>query len=1174
MRAKIYLLFILSVFYSEFGFSQVKKPNLSVNDTAFFNYAYWNGVADKKHFTTSERAEWIEGQRKIFLEEQSHKHVDPKDFVWVTEEASSQKGYGSNTTNAGPCTNIDFETGTFAGWTRSTGYNPLTNATGCCPNPNGDQTIVTGAGLDPFGGFPIVYPGGGSFSLRLGSTATGGIADRISQTFFVTPANANFTYRYAVVLNDPNHALSQQPYFTSEIIDTLGNPIVCTTYSVAAGGGIPGFTTSATSANGGAVRCKDWTNVAVDLSPNVGQNVTIRFTVYDCGPSGHFAYAYLDGLCTNFATSVADTTCPNVPITMCAPAGFSTTTWNGPGVVSNTNQCISAVIPGTYTCTTLLVPGCPGPTFTHTLTTLPPPLVSFTAASAGVCATQYSFNATIGITSGSIVSHQWSFGDGATAVGLNQIHNYAAPGTYPVKLKAISSRGCMDSVVNFVTIFPSPTLVFSPPSNCINTIIQFTNTSSISVGSIASYTWNFFGNGPNTNVVNPTNTYSTSGTFSITLSATSNQGCVSSLTQTLGIFPPPILSFSATPLCDINGTSFSPATSTAIASGSLASYFWDFGDGGTSTLANPTHVYLAPGAYTVNFSAVSNHNCPATTSNSFIISPSPLVSFNTTSVNACTPNFTFANTSSISAGPITYTWSFGGTNTTTATSPTYVFPSIGNYTVKLIGVSNLGCGDTATQFISVYPYPVITFSVPASCENAVFSVTTSAVSGSVTSYNWDFGDPASGAANTSTLQNPTHYYSSTNNYNITLNLISNLNCPSTTITPITVFPNPVSAFTFSSLSNCSLPYTYTNSSTTSTIGGSTIASSLWNFGGASTSTLFSPGTVSFPGNGTYSVSLITITNHNCSDTTSATIQVHPFPQLNFSVAPSCLSSPATFTTSSFISPVPSASASVSSYTWAYGDNTFTNSINPPPHTYTASGIYTLFLGGTSDMGCVGSATKTLQIYPSPVVDFTTSSNMCFGNVTTFTSAPSISSGTLYAYNWNFGDGGFGSNPITTHSYAAAGNYPVTYSVTSNNECMTIVTKTVVVHPLPVVSYTSNGGCLNTQSNFAGTASISVGSVNSYSWNFGDGSGSPNQVQAHTYTVFGTYTPTLTATSNQSCNASVVNSVVIHPLPNIAFSPPGACKGTAIQFTNTSSIPLALSVRISGILVTVQLLRLL
>jgi len=1153
MVRHIYIVFLqVFLFFSLSSVAQAQNTAVGTS-TLPFNEAYWHGVADKQHLPQYERKEMIDVQRKIHNEQHSHSHPKPEELVWVTETPQNQnKGQGGNTISAGPCTNIDFESGTMTGWVRSTGYNPLTNAIGCCPNPNGDQTIMTGAGTDPYGNFPVVYPGG-SFSLRLGSVATGGIADRISQTFFVTPANANFTYRYALVLNDGGHPLAQQPRFTSEIIDTLGNAVPCTFYQVSAGTNSAGILASTlTPGNGSPVSYKNWTSVLIDLTPNIGQNVTLRFTVYDCGPSGHFAYAYIDGLCTSFAKSVSDTTCPNIPVTMCAPAGFSTTTWNGPGVVNDPSLCISSSIPGTYTCTTVLIPGCPGPTFTHTVNLLANPVISFTPVSTGPCSKQYTFNSSMSVAAGSITSFQWQFGDGGVSTAANPTHSYTNPGTYQVKLKAFTNRGCRDSVVIPVTIFPFPNLSFSPPSNCINTVIQFTNTSNIAVGTISSYSWTL-GNGATSNLINPTNSYTANGTYTITLNALSSQGCPSSLTQTLGIFPPPIISFSASPLCDANGTFFSPSTSTAIASGSLSAFLWDFGDGNTSTQASPLHIYNSPGTYSVNFTAWSNHNCSASMSNTFLISPSPTVAFATTSVNACSPTFTFTNNSGISAGPISYTWNFGGGVTTNSISPTYTFPAIGNYTVSLVGISNMGCTDTAYQYISIFPYPVINFSVPASCEKAIFTVSTTAVSGSVTSYLWDFGDPGSGAANTSTLQNPTHFYSSTNNYTINLNLLSNLNCPSFTSVPITVFPNPTAFFTYSTSNNCSLPYNYFNSSTVSPIGNSLVSANLWDIGGVTTNTNANPGFVNFPGPGSYTVTLIATTNHNCSDTMTVPILVHPLPEINFSTLSECVNQAVNFSQTSTISAVP-VPGSISSYTWNFGDNTFTNTANPGAHYYTTAGNYTVVFGATSNMNCISSVSHTLTVYPAASSDFTVS-NFCLGDVSVFTSTSSVSSGTIFAYNWDFGDGGTGSNPVKTHVYATSGTFPVSFSVTTNNECYTVVNKTVTIYPLPVTSFTVNNGCLYSPSAFAETSSVSVGSIASYSWNFGDGNSSTNQSPNYTYTLFGTYVPTLTVGSNQGCLGSAVNTLVIHPLPSIAFSPPSICKGPAIQFTNTSSIPL-------------------
>lgn len=1164
MRTKILLSTILVVFVCGFCIAQNSGNNKTAS-TEIFDYNYWKGVANKKGLDANETNVFIENEERLFNDKKNGISKPPSTFSFYASANTLQKGYNGGTANIinGPCTNVDFETGNLTGWTALHGYHPSSpNMPTCCPLAGGKQVVVSG-GTDPHGGFPMVYPGGGGFSVKIGDDTPGNDnaeADRIEQTFSVTAANANFTYRYAVVLENPaGHSALEQPAFEIQMLTVPGGtPIPCTYYQVVSSATAVGFFPSLIS---GSVRYKPWTSVAVDLTPMIGQNVTIRFTVMDCSLNGHFGYAYIDGLCTNFATTSSDTTCANIPFQMCAPVGFSSYTWTAPGGATSNNQCLSASAPGVYTCQTNMSAGCMGPDFTHTLVALSVPTVSYTTITPTACgATQYTFTGTSGIASGTIASYTWDFGDGSVITSASppppQIHNFPGSGIYKVKFKAVSTRGCMDSLVRTYTVFPFPVIAYSPPSNCINTVVQFTNSSYVTMGVISSYSWTL-GNGATSNVVNPTNTYTANGTYNISLSATSDQGCTSTLNSTLGIFPPPIISFTANNLCDANGTAFTPATSTAIVSGSLTTFLWDFGDGGTSTAANPTHTYTSPNTYTVNFSAVSNHNCSASVSNSFIISPSPSVAFVTTSLNACAPNFTFTSTTGIAFGSATYSWNFGGGNTSTLSNPTYTFPGIGNYTVNLTGVSNMNCITTRMQTITIYPYPVITMSVPASCENAVFNVTTTAVSGSVTSYNWDFGDPGSGASNTSTLQNPTHFYSSTNNYSITLNLISNLNCPSTSVTPIVVFPNPSASMIFTTASNCALPFTFDGSSSTvSTIGASAITNYKWSFGAGGTSSLPS-GSGNFPGNGNYSVSLIVTTNHNCSDTVSTNYLVHPFPTLGYTLTPSCLNVPMNIISSSSISPVPTASASIASYTWNFGDATFDTSPSPGTHTYVASGIYTVSFGATSNKGCSSSLSKTVEIYALPTSSFTASGNMCFGNTTQFTSTNSIASSSIFAYDWVFGDGtnASGSAPSVSHTYAASGSFPVNFITTSNYGCLTVVTKTVTIHPLPVASFTVNNGCLNTATQFTDNSTVSLGSITSFTWDLGNGLSSNLQNPLYTYTLHGTYVPTLTIESNQNCFATTTKSVVIHPLPDLAFNPSSGCEGSVIQFTNSSTVAL-------------------
>ncbi|HXB41814.1 MAG TPA: hypothetical protein VNZ49_14835, partial [Bacteroidia bacterium] len=174
-----------------------------------------------------------------------------------------------------PCTNLGFESGT-TGWFGTTGtvvdgalsapapvYNPGTY------NTFAPQISVMTAGVDPIGGFPLVFAG--AQSLRIGDgTGTGSMGASVEQYFQVTAANANFTYNYAVVLEDGLHPSYQQPFFRVDVFDQAGNPIACGNYLITAPG--TGFTQS-TVVGYTDTWYKPWTPVSINLLSYIGQNV-------------------------------------------------------------------------------------------------------------------------------------------------------------------------------------------------------------------------------------------------------------------------------------------------------------------------------------------------------------------------------------------------------------------------------------------------------------------------------------------------------------------------------------------------------------------------------------------------------------------------------------------------------------------------------------------------------------------------------------------------------------------------------------------------------------------------------------------------------------------------------------------------------------------------------------
>jgi PKD repeat protein len=158
-------------------------------------------------------------------------------------------------------------------------------------------------------------------------------------------------------------------------------------------------------------------------------------------------------------------------------------------------------------------------------------------------------------------------------------------------------------------------------------------------------------------------------------------------------------------------------------------------------------------------------------------------------------SFAFTNAST---GATSYNWSFGDGNTSSLTSPNHTYTTTGTYTIKLVVTSGNGCKDSTTQTITVHPQPVASFTVapPSSCLTGNSFAFTNTSTGS-TSYTWSFGD-----GNTSTATSPTHTYTTAGTYTIKLIVTSGNGCNDSTTQTVTVYPQPVAAFTVAPPATC------------------------------------------------------------------------------------------------------------------------------------------------------------------------------------------------------------------------------------------------------------------------------------------------------------------------------------------------------------------------------------
>ena len=385
------------------------------------------------------------------------------------------------------CTNSDFELGNFTGWTGQLGS--------CCPiatTPSaivsGRHTIMTGTATDPntCNNVPVVAPGG-TYSARLGNAINGRQAEKLTYTIPVVDAsNALFIYKYAVVLQDPSHTAVDQPRFELKILNASGQVIdpVCGYYLVVADDNIPGFQTC-----GGTVY-KNWTTVGIDLTPYIGQQISMVFATGDCDLGGHYGYAYIDAYCT--ALRINTNFCVgSSSVTLSAPVGFSYLWSTGATTPSITIN--NPVIGQTITCQLTSVTGC-----IVSLTTVlqpAPPIPDFNLSLQNNCASGANFTNLSTTTPGTdltSISFLWNFGDGQTSTAVSPTHVYANPGPYNVTLTVTNSIGCVDSITKPITVVAPPTATISYPisnfcnSNTTIQEVQLTGTGNYLGGSFSA----------------------------------------------------------------------------------------------------------------------------------------------------------------------------------------------------------------------------------------------------------------------------------------------------------------------------------------------------------------------------------------------------------------------------------------------------------------------------------------------------------------------------------------------------------------------------------------------------------------------------------------------------------------------------------------------------------------
>jgi PKD repeat protein len=820
---------------------------------------------------------------------------------------------------------------------------------------------------------------------------------------------------------------------------------------------------------------------------------------------------------------------------------------------------------------------------------LPIPEFSFTSpncAGAVVCFTNLSHTVTGYL--GWINTWVWDFGDGSPAVTItfpgvpDVCHTFAGVAlSHIVRLTVTTTDGCTDFIEHAVTSIPAPVANFGFPGiTCANQLVQFTDLSQLNGGgSIISWDWNF-GDGitgvNNTSTAqNPAHLFSAAGTFSVTLIVKNTSGCQDTILKTVTVSPLPVANFTADTACLGQVTTFTNTSSPPLPA-NLINYTWDFGDGGSSILPNPTHIYTTYGIMTVKLTITNSNGCVKDTTKQVLVHPLPIPAFTYTTPNCLGAVVQYTNLSTTVVGYlgsiVTWVWDFGdGSPIVTINfpaNPNVSHTFIGNavaHVVRLTVTTSDGCTDFIEHTVNSMPSPLASFSYPtADCALQAVQFTDLSQAnggGNITQWHWNFGDPASGSSNTTTSQNPSHtFMGGAGSYNVTEIVYNASGCSDTVSQTVTIIAQPLANFTADTVCLGTLT-TFTDQSTPATI-----VQWFWDFGDGTTNTgaaqthMYSPA-------GVYNVTLTVTTNDGCVGVKTKSILVIAKPVASFSAsAPTCAGDSVQFHD---LSSTPHGQ--ILTWLWHFGDGSSDVTITFPAspdvnHFYTVGGTYTVVLTITTSDGCTDIKSIPVQIQPAPVANYTFATTRCANQAVQFTDQSQTGGGSaINQWYWDFGDPTSGSANNSTiknaiHSFTHSGPFTVVLKVTSASGCTDTIQKTMDINASPVAQFTADTACVGALTHFTdGSTPPTPATIASWAWDFGEPSSGTNnsstlQNPTHTYSTSGLFNVVLTVTNSNSCTRDTTIQISVAPKPQAMFQASVACVNDSTSFTDLSIAP--------------------
>ncbi len=566
-----------------------------------------------------------------------------------------------------------------------------------------------------------------------------------------------------------------------------------------------------------------FTNISVNVgsSPTYEWNFGDQKTSNDENPLHHYnaggTYGVTlkvrttQGCISNFSTSVelskptanftnSSNACVNAAINFINTSVFangSITDWqwnfgdSTSSSIQNPNHTFSK--PGTYQVTLNVTSnqGSKG-NVTKTIVINNKPTVDFISNSISGCSPfPVSFSDQSVADDGS--EYLWDFGDFKLSTEKDPTHTFVANRSYTIKEIITTKGGCKDSLIksSYITVLNVPVAEFTNTTACSNSIVNFSDKSTVLASKITSWFWDF-GDGNTSNTQNPTHVYTKIGNYKLTLTSTSSIGCSNTISKDLTINEKPIVQFNAqnTSGCLPLSPKFNDFSTTVAGS----TYQWIFGDSTTSSEKVPNHTYLKDGLFNVKEIITAPGGCKDSLEIPGYIYALSAVTPKFIVKNFCANHITeFIDSSKVASGSIkNWKWEINN-DIIQSQNKSYVFTKAGKYTIKLTVSSDQNCENTIEKTIEIEDVPKVDFITDKveGCFPEVVNFTNNSISPTNTKYKWDFGDGSKDVT-----ISPFHKYLSMDTFTVKCYATTTLGCKDSLIKSnlITIFPVPTAKF--------------------------------------------------------------------------------------------------------------------------------------------------------------------------------------------------------------------------------------------------------------------------------------------------------------------------------------------------------------------------------------------